>query len=623
MIFKNIQRTFLAGLFTLGICASMHSQLTVDPSITAQDGVQNILMGGGVVASNITFGGVESSQIGTFECNGCGINLASGLILGSGAVTGAIGPNTSGSFNASPPSGSDGFGDPDLAALAGNTINNAAILEFDFVPNGDEIAFNFVFSSEEYPEYVFNINDAFGFFISGPGINGPFTNNAENIALIPNTSLPITINSVNAQVNTEYYIANHNPDNTLATFYNVQADAFTTVLTAQSTVQCGETYHIKIAIGDASDGNWDSWVFLEEGSFSSAPLNLAFVQPTLAPENENGMYEDCGQAPLTFFRPPCTFGDYTINLTYSGSAINGSDIETLPASITIPDGEDSFVLMLNPVNDGEAEDVENLVFNTQLILADGSTIDIQFELLIYDHPGLALSISPDDNNVCPDAPVVLTANPSNTVGDITYLWSNGATTQTITVSSFATAQYSVIVTDGCGYTIEEDHTVDVLPFTQPLTVPASVFHLCTGIPSGPVIHGGIAPYTFNYDESVIEIINGSGFLSNAGYAMTEVEIIDVCGNTANIEMSIYPCDTTIPNVFTPNNDSSNPRFTIKGIEAFPNSTLLVYNRWGKIVFESNNYQNTWSATDQEDGNYYYIFKRSDGQDYAGHLQIVR
>src|SRR5690606_3893211 len=89
--------------------------------------------------------------------------------------------------------------DPDLAQLISPiTVNDCAVLEFDFVPNGDTLKFNFAFASEEYNEYVCGtVNDVFGFFISGPGINGPFTNNAENIALIPGTDVPVSINTLN------------------------------------------------------------------------------------------------------------------------------------------------------------------------------------------------------------------------------------------------------------------------------------------------------------------------------------------------------------------------------------------------------------------------------------------
>jgi len=216
------------------------------------------------------------------------------------------------------------------------------------------------------------------------------------------------------------------------------------------------------------------------------------------------------------------------------------------------------------------------------------------------------------------------------VGGENYLWNTTQTAPMITVTSPATATYNVTLTDGCGYSATAEHIVDVLPYTEPLNVPDSGFHLCTGIPSGPVIYGAIPPYTFIFEDEILDIIDGASLYSD--YEITEVTVTDVCGNTATFTMSIYPCDTTIPNIFTPNsipniftpnNDSENGRFQIFGIEAFPQSSLMVYNRWGKLVFESNNYRNEWSGEEQEDGNYYYIFKRSDGQEYSGYVMLAR
>ena len=92
-------------------------------------------------------------------------------------------------------------------------------------------------------------NDAFGFFLSGPGIAGPYANGAINIALVPGTSTPVTIDNVNSGSNSAYYQDNStNPFGTTTVL-----DAFTTVLAAEAQIQCGQTYHIKIAIGDAGD----------------------------------------------------------------------------------------------------------------------------------------------------------------------------------------------------------------------------------------------------------------------------------------------------------------------------------------------------------------------------------
>ena len=102
-------------------------------------------------------------------------------------------------------------------------------------------------------------NDVFGFFVSGPNpAGGNYTN--YNVARIPGTAVPVTIDNVNSGSYSSYYVNN-------GTGLTVVYDGFTTVLTAWCLVTPCNQYHIKIAIGDAGDGAYDSGVFLEENSF--------------------------------------------------------------------------------------------------------------------------------------------------------------------------------------------------------------------------------------------------------------------------------------------------------------------------------------------------------------------
>ena len=127
--------------------------------------------------------------------------------------------------------------------------------------------------SQEYFAYEnTQYNDVFGFFLSGPGISGPYSapaihpNGAINLAIIPNSNppLPITISSVNnvTPINQQYFVDNQSGLSVIAS-----ADGLTTVLTAKALVQCNETYHIRLAIADGSDNALDSYVWLESGSF--------------------------------------------------------------------------------------------------------------------------------------------------------------------------------------------------------------------------------------------------------------------------------------------------------------------------------------------------------------------
>lgn len=85
-------------------------------------------------------------------------------------------------------------------------------------------------------------------------------------------------------------------------------------------------------------------------------------------------------------------------------------------------------------------------------------------------------------------------------------------------------------------------------------------------------------------------------------------------------------DLVFPNVFTPNGDGYNDLFVIKNLETFPNNRLIVVDANGLKVFETNNYQNNWDASNAPDGAYYYVFEtKVEGvaQTFYGALQIIR
>ena len=248
-------------LLAMGAVLLSKGQLVLDNTMTPEQLVQNVLLGGGVNVSNITFNGLPGNQtyiqVGSFNGTNSNLGMNTGVTLSSGEIIVALGPNDIG-YADEPIGGLGTPGDADLAqALGGGFITlDAAVLEFDFVPSGDSLSFNYVFGSEEYLEWVgSSFNDVFGFFLSGPGISGPYTNNAANIAMVPGTNLPVAIDNVNDVVNSQFYVNNGDgniaPYNADSTY--IQFDGFTTVLTARALVQCGQTYHIKIAVADAGD----------------------------------------------------------------------------------------------------------------------------------------------------------------------------------------------------------------------------------------------------------------------------------------------------------------------------------------------------------------------------------
>lgn len=103
----------------------------------------------------------------------------------------------------------------------------------------------------------------------------------------------------------------------------------------------------------------------------------------------------------------------------------------------------------------------------------------------------------------------------------------------------------------------------------------------------------------------------------AGYAYYYVDNISlVCCDSVGCELK-----PIVPNVFTPNNDGYNDSFVIPILP--PKSQLIIYNRWGNIVYENNNYQNDWNGSDCSDGVYYYIITTPYNKQYKGTVTILR
>lgn len=516
----------------------LNAQLTVDNVVNASDGVQNVLLGPGVTASNITFQG-SADQIGAFDCNGCGLGIGYGLVMGTGNVSGAAGPNNDPGYAGGPPDPAvlDGVGDADLFELSGMDLNNTAVLEFDFIPTGDSLSFNYVFSSEEYLEWVGSINDAFGFFISGPGISGPFSNNAMSIALIPNTTIPITINNLNDIDNNEYFVDNEGGG------ANIQADGFTVILTAYAQVQCGQSYHIKLAIGDASDASYDSWVFLEAGSFMSNQLSAAYNAPNIAPAN-GGMYEGCDPASLVFTRTGSLDLPQTFDLNVTGTAQNGIDFETLPTQVIFDAGVDEVTIPLVAIQDGVLEGMETFTVELLGVVGCGNGASTTVDVAISDLPNLQVVM--DDVYINCGEQATLTPQVTGGLGNYHIAWESGSTALSINVSPITATSYNFTVSDTCGVT-PVNATANVLFVVNPaltVNIGADISTNCLDqIDISSTVSGGFGPYEYSWTAN-----SGAPFATTPDVSFTDnqdqiinLTVTDACDITASDNLNVtYP-----------------------------------------------------------------------------------
>lgn len=389
--------------------------------ITAHPNAQSLaqrLVGDGVSISNVSFTG--NPLMASFflnRANRTQIGIDSGIVLTTGRAktinttiwgTDGLGVTPASTTDAS---GNWGLpGDNDLSVAVGNFgLEDACVLEFDFVPLGDSIRFNYVFSSEEYvPDYVCSFNDVFAFFISGPGITG-----LKNIALIPNTNTPVSIFNVNnvpggtCPNNPQYYT-----DNRTNVFFT--HDGHTTVLTAREKVQPCQTYHMKLVLADSGDDMVDTGVFLQAKSLSSNTFGLTNLTQTDLSGNSY-LVEGCATGAFNITRPRKDPFPLSINLSYGGQATNGIDMQAMPLNVIIP-ANDSFVTVnVIPLMDGMAEGIETIKIFALAGCAAGTPTDSTFiQIRDYD----ILNLTPDTARVCQGNSVQLIASPGYT----TYQW---------------------------------------------------------------------------------------------------------------------------------------------------------------------------------------------------------
>lgn len=441
------------------------AQLVVDDTMTPTQLVQDVLMGVGVSASNVTFNGVPDQGVarlgsGSFVGSG-GLGLQAGVILSTGLATSAAGPEDV--FN-SDDLGNNG-NDPDLRLLVGGHITDHSILEFDLVPQGDTLWFRYVFASKEYPDWVCSeFNDAFGFFLSGPGIAGPFSRGAVNIALLPDRVTPVAINNVHAgggllcpPTNAMYYVDNIGGQ-------VISHGGYTTVLTASARVRCGETYHIKLAIADAGgvddeDTDFDSTVFIEAGSFTSTAMTPRLV-PGMGVAGDT-LFEGCFPMDLSFLRSGDLSASDTFLIAYSGSFTNGEDVvPPLPMEVVFPPGEANARFTFHaPLDEDGPETVVMTI--TGFLECMGDMVENTFTFVVEDAP--ELQAVPSNLTVACGDSVELAPSVSGGYGAYIFDWGAMGIGPSITVAPTVATAYEVVVTDTCGTTARTTFQVDLSP----------------------------------------------------------------------------------------------------------------------------------------------------------------
>ena len=537
-----------SGLFS-------NAQLVVSQA-TANQAVSTLL-GPGVTASNITFNG-DVLQLGRFNGVASNIGLDTGVIISCGAIHSSVGLNNS-TDKTLPLLGFEGAGDVDLTALIGGDFitGDAGVLEFDFVPLGDTIQFNYAFGSEEYNEYVCgDVNDVFGFFLTGENpLGGNY--NATNLAIVPGSvGTPVSINTVNnGTVGSQGLPSNCSGIDPNWTSYNtffidntggttVQYDGFTKVFQAKAYVVCGEAYHIKLAIADGgsffADYTYDSGVFLQAGSFSSNTVTLSSSVDVGA--GDSILFEGCGTAFLSFVRSNSTNGE-VYHYSVIGATVNALDYNISADSIVFLPGQDSLTLSFTAIQDGIVEPLETVtILFTQLICGVIDTQAVTFFISDFPTP---IVTTHDGLNACESLDAIpIWVNVLGPAHTVSWNTTPVQTTDTIWVSPNSTQEYIVTVTDICGvYTIIDTAEVIVLPpslIALTMSLDSTKYCIQDSIEIHVVPSGGAGVYTYSWNPS--GSVASSLYVNPILTTVYVVEVTDICGRVEKDSVLI-----TVPN----------------------------------------------------------------------------
>lgn len=559
-------------------------------SISAANAAQ-FIVGNGITISNAQFTG-DPSQLSKIENGPSPLGINNGIVLTTNKRSYLQSGNTSETAGAYQVS-SQAI-DSDLSQLSGNSNMHArAYLEFDFIPNGSEISFEFVFSSNEYPGYNCCIyNDVFGFFLSGPGISN------QNIAVVPSTNIPFSINTVNNGVPGSACLNPIYCNTVYTNYYNNSAWFYggsTKVIATTKELQCQQTYHLKIAICNIGDNWFNSAIFIKgqslKSDFNLGPI-LSNVQPicegqdlTLTTTGSDGYTyswsNETGPIQSNIDLKQITIPASTVNSQYSVSITN-------PEGCTLTQNVNVVVHSLAN-NPPHINGMNNMGEYTAYVNAGQQ---ICFDIPSFDdNPEM---VSMNWNNGIPDA--IFTANGSpfeeghfcwtptqDQVGWHSFIIT--VTDNNVCNVKFATYTFRIKVI--CSWELLCIDYENYNPISNPLP-----FYTSTG----KCINAGLTEPTLVGSSNVTfeapEINLGAFFDGNPPFfdAIINANTAIIGCESCCDDFNGFTVDTPLPNVFTPNGDDindiwfasdlDNPKcaFNAKGFEFY------VVDRWGILVY---------------------------------------
>lgn len=649
--------------------------ISVDESYTPQDLVEDILINStcanvfNVSVSGGNFASGEKSY-GYFDGTGTTFPFQNGIILSTGKINNAPGPN---GYLSDDGGGMGWNGDPDLNdALGLSNTFNATVLEFDFIPLGNRISFDYIFSSEQYlsspSSNQCNYTDGFAFLLKRNG-----ETRYQNLAVVPGTNIPVKVNTVRGSgticppANQAYFDAFNGTNH--PTNFNGQ----TKVLKAESDVIPGETYHIKLVIADEGNYRFDSAIFLGGGSFNFGidlgddrliatgnplcPGETLTVDATQVgatgyqwfrntnpiPGATNSTYTITSAGDYTvdiFYGTTCSPPTETLKIEYAESLVINQDLFTecdadanqdgktvfnldniknqlftnLPAGYVISFFEIPTSTTALPVN------YTNTIPNNQTIYArimniQGCYSDYPVNLRVNTFGAVLVD---ETIGLCEDA--ILTLDAGN--GFTSYEWNTNPPqfTQQITVNSGGI--YEVTLTNALNCSKTKTFTIEASGIATIEDIIINDFQENNSA-TIQISASSLGDYEFsldgvNYQDSTI--------FSNLNAGEYTVYVQDKKGCGIVFE-SFYILD--YPKYFTPNNDGYNDTWYIKNLDKrnLENSVITVFDRYGKLIKQVSGTSEGWNGTFNGEilpsTDYWFTIELTNGKTIKGHFALKR
>jgi gliding motility-associated-like protein len=194
------------------------------------------------------------------------------------------------------------------------------------------------------------------------------------------------------------------------------------------------------------------------------------------------------------------------------------------------------------------------------------------------------------------------------------------------ISNLPDGDYEVIVADN-----QDCRTFPVnLRISNKVTAKVKATLSMSDEPTGEIqitdIRGGTAPYEVSLNGTNWGMVKDTSIpydtiIRNQPVGLVNVYIRDANGCVQVYAREVKESTFLIPNVFTPNADGVNDTFFIRNLP--PSTIVRIVNRWGKLIYESANYQNDWNGGEYPDGIYYYTVNIAGQGTFSGWVQIWR